>query len=161
MNQAYRYFDKNRVGYLKVGAPTGTYFWSEIFYALHALVDLIYTMFLCVCFNKYKHIFMSGVILTRLLVRDVAIDWYLSAGINLTSFVMSCRRMICDGCCTALENIYPTGMWRYLSAKFPDTNVEIFWSACSHTLFRQICLNFPWVHWSSARPLESESFKVM
>jgi hypothetical protein len=36
---------------------------------------------------------------------------------------MSCRRMICDGCCTVLENIYPTGMWRYLSAKFSDTNV--------------------------------------
>lgn len=45
VNQAYRYFDKNRVGYLKVGAPTGTYFCCEIFYALYALVDLIYTMF--------------------------------------------------------------------------------------------------------------------
>lgn len=55
---------------------------------------------------------------------------------------MSCRRMICDGCCTVLENIYPTGMWRYLSAKLPDTNVEIFWTAYSHILFRQVCFNF-------------------
>lgn len=70
---------------------------------------------------------------------------------------MSCRRMICDGCCTALENIYPIGMWRYLPAKFPDTNVEIFWTACSHTLFRQICLNFWRVHLSSVRPLENEN----
>jgi hypothetical protein len=75
VNQAYRYFDKNRVGYLKVGAPTGTYFCCEIFYALDALVDLIYTMFFYVCFNKYNRSFMfSGVIITRRFVRDVAID---------------------------------------------------------------------------------------